>query len=463
VKKNAKQFLSPRGLLVSILTFAGVSRLWRLAFPNEYYFDEVYHVVTAKLMAHNDPRAYEWWHPAPEPKTAIDWLHPPLAKLFQALSMLLVGDSSFGWRLSSALFGVGVIALIYFLARKLKFSQKVSLLAAALASFDGLLLTMSRITMNDIHVTFFIVLALWLYLHWREQPTFKRALWIGLAAGAAVASKWSGVFVLAPILFDQLWQVLQIKIKRKSLPLSSRLVLLASLILLIPTVYLASYGQMFIQGHGWQHLKELHQQIWWYQTNLTATHPYQSTPLQWILNLRPVYTYTDNPGEGLMRHMYIQGNPILLWGALIAVLWSLSSLLVWGGSWIQLTLDALDAKSKKAITLQKKRLAELKKETRVAGPIIFLLVAYFSMWIVWTNSPRIMFFYHYTPALPFLFILLSFWLTKLIDHSRWGKIVGYGFVIMAVLTFAIFWPNWTGLAVPNQPFSDIYFSIKSWR
>ena len=75
-----KKYYGP--LLLAILAFAFFTRMFQLHIPEEYYFDEVYHAVTAKLVARNDPRAYEWWHPAPEPNTAIEWLHPPLAKYF---------------------------------------------------------------------------------------------------------------------------------------------------------------------------------------------------------------------------------------------------------------------------------------------------------------------------------------------------------------------------------------------
>ena len=460
---RVKQFFSATTILLLILVFAAGTRLWRLDFPHQYYFDEVYHVVTAKLMARNNPAAYEWWHPAPEPNTAIDWLHPPLAKLMQAGSIAVLGDSSGVWRLSSALLGVGVIGLTYALARKLRFSPSVSVLAAGLASFDGLLLAMSRITMNDIHVTFFIVLTLWLYLHWREKPSWWRALLVGISAGAAAASKWSGIFVVAPIAFDQVRLLMQSRIQHQKFQWGNSLWLWLSLIVGIPAMYLGSYGQMFLQGHSWDHFVQLHHQIWWYQTNLTATHPYQSTPWEWLLDLRPVYTYTSNPGPSLMQHMYIQGNPLLLWAGLAAVLWTISSFIVWGGSWVQLALDTLGAKNKKNLTEIKKKFVLLQKQTGAAESLLFLLVAYFSMWIVWTNSPRIMFFYHYTPALPFLFILLSYWLVKLWQHSLWGKYVSVSFIALAFLTFILFFPNWTGLVMPQSPWSSLYFALPSWR
>lgn len=286
---------------------------------------------------------------------------------------------------------------------------------------------------------------------------------VGLAAGAATASKWSGIFVVMPILLDQLGWWLKNRVQSKKIEWRQTVKLVLTLCLLIPLVYLLSYGQMFWQGHDWQHFKELHQQILWYQTNLTATHPYQSTPFEWLLNLRPVYTYTNNPGEGLMQNMYIQANPLLLWGGLAAILWTVSSLMVWLGSWLQISLNIVESKGKEKMSLHRQEIAELKASLKVAGPLLLLLTTYFSTWIVWTNSPRIMFFYHYTPALPFLFILLGYWLVELYRLSKWGKFLSVGFVSLVALTFIIFYPNWTALPVNSDIFSEIYFVLPSWR
>ena len=150
-------------LVIGVIFFAFVTRIYRVNLPEQYIFDEVYHAVTAKLIARNDPRAFEWWNPAPEPNTAIDWLHPPYAKYTQALFIRIFGETTFAWRLSSVIFGVLVIVLVYKLSYELFGKKNLSLLAAFLASLDGLLLVQSRIAMNDIHVTFFILLTLLLF------------------------------------------------------------------------------------------------------------------------------------------------------------------------------------------------------------------------------------------------------------------------------------------------------------
>lgn len=73
-----------------------------------------------------------------------------------------------------------------------------------------------------------------------------------------------------------------------------------------------------------------------------------------------------------------------------------------------------------------------------------------------------MFFYHYTPALPFLAIILSerlSWVEKIAKSRRWTTL----FLITAGLWFVIFYPHLTGLAVSRTWAEPIYFLFPGWR
>ncbi len=425
-------------LFIAILIFALVTRLYRLNIPSTYYFDEVYHAVTAKLILHNDSRAYEWSNPPPEPNTAVDWLHPPLAKLTQAASMAIFGENGFGWRFSAAIFGTATIGLVGIFALELGLSTNVALLAMGLLSLDGLALTTSRIAMNDAHVAFFILLTTWLYARWKKQPSERRALAVAAAAGLAVASKWSGLFVGVIIGADQVlvfwnnrshwWQRWR-----------SQLFLLGALVLLVPAIYLLSYTQMFAQGHNWAHFEELLHQTWWYQTHLEATHPYQSKPWEWALDWRPVYVYADFTRPGVLQNIYMLGNPWIFWGGLLAVGWSLGDLIT---LWRQSRLSHQQRRQRDALTLA--------------------LLAYGLTWLPWTASPRIMFFYHYLPALPFLVILLSQQLIQLWQETKLGRWTVTILVVLTATTFILFLPNWTALPV-TEVWGKLYFALPRWR
>lgn len=441
-------------LLVGLLFFAFLTRVFRLHDPQRYIFDEVYHVVTVKLIAQNDPRAYEWWHPAPEKDTAIDWLHPPLAKLTQAAFVNLLGVSSFSWRFSSAVFGVGVIGLTFILAKNVFQDEKIGLLAAFLAALDGLLLVQSRIAMNDIHVTFFILLALIFYHRFSLNRHQKKWLLLtGLGAGLAMASKWSGIFVLGIVglmeLKDWLSRLKEIMHKPLSDILKELPIYAFSLIILPGMIYLLAYGQMFLQGKGWPHFIGLHQQIWAYQTGLTATHGYQSRPGQWFLNMRPVWFHVVYD-ENTIANIYAFGNPLLNWLGAAAVI---------------ISVLTLSLKKYLAHVISKKSLKQLLKELR---PLAFLVIAYLTVWLPWQLSPRIMFYYHYTPAIPLLCIILSYWLMKLWRRQvksdvNWYQVGVLSAIGLILMTFLIWYPHWTALPVPKSFADQVYFALPQWK
>ncbi len=410
-------------LLGLILGFALVTRLWNLNYPQNYYFDEVYHAFTAGAYAQNDPKGYEWWHTSVVEGTAYEWLHPPVSKLMMAVSIWLIGDESFAWRFPGALMGVIMVGVCFWLGKVIFGSRRAGLWAGAIASLEGLLLAQSRIAMNDIYVTTWMLLGIGWYWKWRKEgrnnwkDLMISAGWLGLG----VATKWSGVFALGTV---GLWEIMELiankgKHWRKSVA--------GGLIYLVAAggIYIASYSQFWLQGHTWQQWVELHKQIWWYQTNLEATHAYQSTPIQWLLNLKPVWYFVEYK-EKTVANIYALANPAIAWGGLLAAGWML-----WQG------------------VRAKKR------------EYLFWLSCYLWVWLPWVGSPRIMFFYHYTPAMAWLSIGIGESLARL-EKTSWGKWFGFTYLLVVIGMFVFFWPVWTGVAVPTE-WSKWFFWISSWK
>lgn len=415
----------PLLLLLLITALAFIVRLWRLDIPASYMFDEVYHVVSAQSYAQNDPAGYEWWHSSPKPGTAYEWLHPPIAKLFQALGIVLFGDWSFSWRIASTLFGIASIPLLYLLTFRIFQNTTQAMLAAFLWSIDWLMFVQSRIAMNDTFVTFFVILTALLFAaFWQEYPKhwLRNILLISVGLGLAVSTKWSGVYMLVPVSIFTL-----IKITHNSHPFSvkyTRLMASLSSLLLIPlTVYVLSYGQWWLQGHTWGQFTELHQQIWWYQTNLKATHGYQSPAWSWPLAWRSVWYHVEYQTAAI-GNIYAIGNPLAWWPGLLAGVFAFISVIK-------------------------------KKQDRAA--LILLTACYLIFWVPWTFSPRIMFLYHYLPALPFLYILLSYVLVKKVSIQY---IVWY--VILLGILFLFYLPHLNGLPVPHW-LNSLYYWFPSWK
>lgn len=513
-------------ILLAICVFAFATRIHRLGEIKGYIFDEVYHGITSKLIARNDPRAYEWWNQPVEPNTAVDWLHPPLAKYTQALGIKVFGETPFGWRISATVFGVAVIFVIAEFTRYLFHDKRLALLAALLSSFDGLLLTQSRIAMNDIHVTFMLILTFFCFAWYRRtlhkytthpeqaytlRNTVRLSLLLtGLLVGLAMGTKWSGFFAFVVVwFFEVIFFMTQLdKIAPTSREKAKEIFARVLLIGVLPfVVYVLSYSHMFLQGKSlvcegnqivqgqcycnqqsstwvkavgafaggdqtrWQkleerggckrlisHFSELHNQIFWYQTNLKATHTYQSRPIDWFLNLRPVWFYVAYEQDKSVN-IYAQGNPALFWLGNVSVFASLIALSTYAA-----TVLSKPSKAKTAQLYHRARhaLVSITNIDRQIGQLFYLTVIYFAVWIPWQASPRIMFFYHYTPAVPLLAAILSYWLLKALKYEHTKHFLVTVVVAVAV-TFALFYPNWTGIPVPKAFADFLYFSIQTWK
>ncbi len=280
-------------MLGLIIAFALITRLWNLQIPTGYYFDEVYNAFTTQEVAKGNIKAYEWFHTSPVAGTAYGWTHPPLAKLLSAIGIWLFGDNSFGWRISGAIIGTGVIYLTYLVAKELM-DRKYAMIAAFLASLDGLILVQSRINMNDIFALFFILLAFYLFLK-------KRLLLLSISLGLLLATKWTGLYAIA--IFG--W--------RKNI---------FGMLIIILGIYLLSYSHYFFLGGSWQNFLELQKQMWWYNTTLTATHTYQSAWWTWPLDLRSVWYYVNYQSNSI-ANIYALGNPFIFWLGIPAILYTL--------------------------------------------------------------------------------------------------------------------------------------------
>ncbi|MEK7168743.1 MAG: glycosyltransferase family 39 protein [Patescibacteria group bacterium] len=407
INSRVKQFAtkdvsdkSAKIILSIILLFSILTRVYALGAIKEMYFDEIYHAFTAKLVLHNDPKAWEWWNPHPE-GFAYEWTHPPISKLGMVVGMKLFGENSFGWRIPQAIMGTLSILLVYFLALEIFKDRKIALLSSAIFSLDGLLLVLSRMGMNDTYVLFFSLLSILLFIKNKNILSF-------VSFGLALASKWSAIYTL-PILFVSYF------VFKKKISVSYVLFLVIPMV-----VYVASYGVMFATGHTWDQFIEVQKQMWWYHTSLVAEHPYTSPAWSWPLLLRPIYLYDGQVVNNLVARIYAFGNPFVFWFGLFSIIFSM-------------IISAMERNKK-------------------LGFVVFSYLIFFLPWIA---SPRIMFLYHYLPSIPFMVIASAFVL------RRFPKASVY-FLVSSFLCFVYFYPHWIGLRIPVW-LDESYYWINSWR
>ena len=173
--------------LAALMFLCGLAAfVFDIGSPAKIYFDETWYVPTAREFLASG----NLLHPE----------HPPLAKLLIAASMALFGDTPFGWRVLSAVFGAITLVGVFVWTLALLDRLEAAVWAALLTLVDQIVYVQSRIAMLDIFLVAFVTLALAAFTYaLRAENAAKAqaaAIASGLAFGIAGACKISGFFPL---------------------------------------------------------------------------------------------------------------------------------------------------------------------------------------------------------------------------------------------------------------------------
>jgi dolichyl-phosphate-mannose--protein O-mannosyl transferase len=399
-----------------ILLISAALRLWQVATPAEYMFDEVYYAKDAKAIVDGrvGPKAPLRWAAGDE----VSWPHPEMGKFAIAAGVVLFGDRAFGWRLPAVLAGLVLMACVYPLARRLGLPPPWALIALVFAAADTLGIAQSRIATLDVFVGAWTVLCILLALRYAQEGRRKRWLVLCAAAGGmAVATKWSGglALVAAAVLIFLVWsrdrepaadhQDAEPAYLLGDVPTPRRTfvralpgaLLVGGLFVLVPAAfYVLSYVQYFIGGHTFGDWWELQRQALYFSLHLKAAHTYASLAPTWIVDYRPVWYYFD--GTKTYRGVIAMGNPFLWWVA---------------------TLGLIAAPV----------LAILRRTSLLLPAAIIVVVLY----VPWFATSRTSFLYYMTPVAPFLAILAA---TALLVFAGNARLPRRGILVMAVTAVA---------------------------
>lgn len=398
---------------------------------NSMYFDEIYHGRTG----------YEHLHRLPVYETT----HPPLGKVFIMLGIALFGMNGFGWRVAGALFGAGMVPVLYLLARRLFKRPWLAFTAAALFALDTLRFSQSRIATIDVYGTFFILLSAY-FMVWYCQSVLQNGVTksllpmalAGAAFGLGAASKWTGIYAgagLAVLYFGALYVRFRQKQPGFRRELAAALAGGVVCFVLLPlALYIGSYGVYRVRDAGFG-LAE-----WWqcqltmfrYHAGLESTHPFESRWYTWPLLLRPVWYYMGHDvAEGAVASIAGLGSPVVFWAGLAAVCW-LGVRQVCG------------------------------RGSRVRGA---LLVFWLAQMLPWTLVTRCTFLYHYLPCLGFSVLAIAAFLAELEDSSaqnaRLARRLAGVLLAAALAVFLWFYPAVSGLPVPEGLARSILW-LPSW-
>ncbi len=415
------------GLVVFVLSYFGF--LIGIDVPDQPYFDETHYVPAARQLLSSGFDV---------PTSNLE--HPPLAKELIALSIWLFGESPFGWRTFSALFGGLAVTGIYLCGLALFDSHRAAVWTALIAALNQMLFVQARVAMLDIFSLAFVLWGLaFFFWSFRELAQIRRLLYAaGLCLGLATACKWNGVFacgmciaIVMVVSTMRQWRTVFVESRttdwyRPDLWADVRV---ADWLLALGVIPLASYFATFLPIYGFSPgaLLEAQRRIFHDNANLSTPHPYMSAWPSWPLLLRPMWFLFQKVEEDRFLAVVSLGNPVICWSAIPALFVCLHD-------WIM--LRRRDA---------------------------FLIVAsYCALYFPWIAMPRaIGFSYYYLPAVTVASLALTYCLFR--NSSRvlyWGRWI---FLAAATAGFVIFLPITSASIGTSLAGFDRLMWLKGWH
>lgn len=492
-------------LLVTLL--AGLLRFWNLGSPKAVIFDETYYAKDAWALVH---RGFEvnWDKNANDlilqsnghltiPADAAYVVHPPVGKYVIGLGELLFGFDPFGWRFMTALLGTLSVLLLCRIGRRMFRSTFLGCLAGALMAVDGLHFVMSRTSLLDGVLMFFVLAAFGCLVVDRDKARARLAAalpadadgrvrpdadvgdgfrfglrpwrWAaGLLLGLAIGTKWNGLYILAAFcVMALLWDVGARKVAGAARPYRAVLahdtgitflatvpvaiaVYLTSWIgwILSPTDgsggYFRNWAATDGKGGHWTFLPDWLRSLWHYEhevylfhVGLSSPHTYMSNPWSWLVLGRPVSYYYESPSPGM------DGCPSDAGEKCAREVLAIGTPLLWWAACF-------------AIAYVLWRWA-FRRDWR-AGAIACGIAAGYLPWFMYQE--RTIFLFYAVVFVPFLCLAVAMMIGAIIgppgstDTRRLVGASGAGVLVLLIAwNFIYFWPLYTGTAIP----------IDSWR
>jgi dolichyl-phosphate-mannose--protein O-mannosyl transferase len=487
-------------LLVTLL--AGLLRFWNLGSPKAVIFDETYYAKDAWALFH---RGYEvnWAKNANDlilqrnghvqvPSDAAYVVHPPIGKYVIGLGEWMFGFNPFGWRFMTALLGTLSVLLLCRIGRRLFRSTFLGCLAGTLMAVDGLHFVMSRTSLLDGVLMFFVLAAFGCLVvdrdkararlaaalpadengfvrpdaHIAETTRLGRRPWrwgAGLMLGLAIGTKWNGLYILAAFcVMAVLWDVASRRVAGArhpyvaSLRHDTGLAFLATVPVAL-SVYLVSWTGWILspdngkggyfrnwavtdgRGGNWTFLPDWLRSLWHYEhevykfhVGLSSPHTYQSNPWSWLVLGRPVSYFYESPLPGK------DGCPSDAGEKCAREVLALGTPLLWWAACF-------------AILYVLWRWA-FRRDWR-AGAIACAVAAGYLPWFMYQE--RTIFLFYAVVFVPFLCLAVTMMIGAILGPPGAGErrrvigAAGAGVLVLLILwNFIYFWPLYTGTAIP---------------
>lgn len=399
----------------------------RLGIPDAMVFDEVHYLPAARAIL--------------ELSRPLNTEHPMLGKELIALGIALAGDNPIGWRLTASVAGTATVLGAFALLMLLYGRVRVAAFGALLVAVNQTVFVQARTAMLDAYLGAFVMLGI-VALLWAMRAPERAVKWrwaLGSALlGAAVAVKWAAVpyIVFAGLAF-LIVRLRDARLAKRPLVQAFagakqahwtqlNAYMAAALLGSVSIgVYFVSFAPAFfyeLDAVTWASLVPLQVAMWESQTQVLASHPYQSASWTWPLLVRPIW-YFYEPNLGAVRGVLLIGNPVVMWGGLLAVL-----ACYW--AWFR----------------------------DKAWQPLALAMLWTASWLIWVIIPKSLgFYYYYHLSGSFIALAIAGAFAHFAPRRDWL------FAIAAIMMFGYFYPIIAALPLGNDQGFQTWMWFPSWR
>lgn len=495
-------------LLVALV--AGLTRFHNLRSPNAVIFDETYYAkdawalwkygYEAKWPDDINGRIIQGYDHVADAPTFV--VHPPVGKWVIGVGEQLFGLTPFGWRFMVALLGTLSVLMLCRIGRRLFRSTFLGCVAGGLMAVDGMHFVMSRTSLLDLVLMFFVLAAFGCVLVDRDKARARLAAALpetdegvarpdagvggtlrlgwrpwriaaGVFLGLAAATKWNGAVYLAAFgLLIVVWDVGSRRLAGAQRPWRAMLrrdapwAFLATVPVAI-AVYLASWSGWFANSgtysetQGWQHSGYYRH---WAETEggyssdgflagllnpLRSLWHYEEEVWKFNTTLHSPHTYQSNPWSWL-----VQGRPVSYFyespaaghdgcptdtaGKCAREVLALGTPVLWWAACFALAYLLFRW--------------FFRRDWR-AGAILCGVAAGLLPWFKWQD--RTIFDFYTVVFVPFLCLAVAMMIGAIVgprdtsERRRVAGIVGAGTLILLIVwNFIYFFPIYTGQAIP---------------
>lgn len=507
------------GWLVTLLVtgIAAALRLLYLGRPGRLVFDETYYVKQGFSLL---TLGYEgdWVEDAdgnqPNERFAAgdfsklsseaDYVvHPAVGKWMIAAGLRLLGPNDpVAWRISAAVIGTLSVLLLIRIARRLFASTALGATAGLLLAIDGNHLVMSRISILDIFLSFWALVAFGAVLldrewyrrrlaaaaaaelaaagayadPWGPRVGFRPWLLVaGVALGLACGVKWSGIYFAAAFgIAVVAWTITARRAVgvrywvgagalRDGVPAFLLMIPVAALTYVLtwlpwwmsPNAYMRQWAAttnavaeqperpwMPDWLNSWW---EYHLRMWDFHNNLTSEHTYQSHPAGWLIQWRPT-SFAWRSVETADGAWQTCGSDRCA-GAILSV----GNPVIWWGAALALLLVIW---------------AAVRRHDWRAWAILAGYAGGYLPWFAYAH--RTIFTFYAVAFVPYVVLALTYALGELIGprevplrERRPGIWAAAAVVVAAIAVSAFYWPIWTNQWVPYW-FWQLHMLLPTW-